>query len=161
GWEVAREIPVHSGVTSFRLAAWNILNDFGEAGIPSLELRLPFLREELIRTAAEIVALQEVTPGAARDLLATPQAWPIFLSASPNLAGVDPHGPFLLSRYPFSLVEHAAGHRPVPIGTWKFADCLVHVANVHLPSNRTTDAALHRRRLLAGLIADLESLPGD
>ena len=84
-----------------------------------------------------------------------------FCPNPPHLVGLDPHGPFFLSRHPFSLAEHAAGHRPVPVGTWKFADRLVHVANVHLPSNRTADAALHRRRLLAGLFADLEPLSGD
>jgi poly(A) polymerase len=160
-WELAGERPVYPEVTTFRLATWNVMNDFGEPDVPSLESRLPFLRAELARAGADIVALQEVTPALARDLLATPRSEPLFLSEPPTLVGLDPHGPFLLSRYCFSLAEHAAGHRPVPVGTWKFADRLVHVANVHLPSNRTEDAALHRRRLLASTFAALEPLPGD
>jgi poly(A) polymerase len=159
-WEVAAET-TRSEVASFRLVTWNTLCDFADAGVPPLDVRLPMLREELARAAADVVALQEATPALARGLLATPRAEPVFLSEAPHLAGLDPHGPLLLSRLPFSLAEHAAGHRPVPVGTWEFAHGTVHVANVHLPSNRTADAAPHRRRLLAGLLADLEPLSGD
>src|SRR5262249_38772791 len=154
-WEVASEAQDDPEATSFRLATWNVLNDFSDPGIPSLASRLALLREELARASADVVALQEVTPALARGLLATPRAEPVSLSERPTLAGLEPHGPFFLSRHPFSLTEFAAGHRPVLVGTWRFVGRVVHVANLHLPSNRTTDAALHRRRLLAGLLGAL------
>lgn len=160
-WELLGEATAQPEVASFRLAAWNVLCDFADSEVPSLEARLPLLREELARASADVVALQEATPTLVRNLLTTPRSEPVFLSEPPHLAGLDPHGTFLLSGHPFSLAEHAAGQRPVLVGTWQFADRLVHVANVHLPSNRTTDAALHRRRLLESLFASLESLTGD
>src|SRR5262249_46296349 len=82
-WEGANAGTARPEVASFHLATWNTLCDFGDSDLPPLETRLPILREELARTAADIVALQEMTPALARALLAAPRNEPLFLSEPP------------------------------------------------------------------------------
>ncbi len=159
-WETAFA-PGSESARSFDLATWNVLCDFGELTVPSLQRRLPALLVELAHLDAGIIALQEATPAFTRALLAQPRRGPIYLSESPGLIGLEPHGVLLLSRWPFTLLEHAGGSRPILVGTWPFGDHLVRVVNLHLPSNRSTDAPEQRRRRLEGLLTDLAHLTGD
>src|SRR5262249_6132672 len=50
-WEAVAGGADVAGAASFRLATWNVLCDFADAEVPTLEVRLPLLTAELARAA--------------------------------------------------------------------------------------------------------------
>jgi poly(A) polymerase len=68
----------------------------------------------------------------------------------------------LLSRLPFTLVEHQySAHKRVLVGTWEINGRSLHLAVVHLTSNRAHNALEVRAHQRSVLLEYLKTLPGD
>jgi poly(A) polymerase len=124
--------------------------------------RLPAIVEHLRRCDADIIALQEVTPPLLDVLLEQDWVHSYAISESPEAQTLKPYGLLLLSRLPFTLVEHQySAHKRVLVGTWQINGRSLHLAVVHLTSNRAHNAYDVRAHQRSVLLEYLKTLPGD
>jgi poly(A) polymerase len=144
------------------IVSYNILSDLHDADKIHTDKRLPIILDELHKTNADIIALQEVTPGSLSFILATDWVQNYFISESPSGHNVKPYGNLIMSRWAFNLVEHQfSGHKRVLVGNWNINDRVVHLANVHLTSDRGENALQKRTQQLATVVGYLQQQAGD
>jgi len=118
--------------------------------------------EHLRRCDADIIALQEATPPLLDALLEQDWVHSYTISESPAGQTLKPYGLLLLSRLPFTLVEHQySAHKRVLVGTWQINGRSLHLAVVHLTSNRAHNALEVRAHQRSVLLNYLKTLPGD
>ncbi|WP_309739768.1 poly(A) polymerase [Chamaesiphon sp. OTE_20_metabat_361] len=139
------------------IVTYNILSNLHDADKIKTDKRLPVILDELAKTDADIIALQEVTLESLNFILATDWVRDYFISESPNGNNVKPYGNLLMSRWAFKLVEHQfSGHKRVLVGEWQINDRFVHLANVHLTSDRGENALQKRTQQLATVVGYLQ-----
>jgi poly(A) polymerase len=144
------------------IVSYNILSNLHDADKIYTDLRLPVILSELATTNADIIALQEVTPESLAFILATDWVQGYFISEAPNGNNVKPYGNLVMSRWAFNLVEYQfSGHKRVLIGNWNINDRHVHLANIHLTSDRGENALQKRTQQLATVIGYLQQQTGD
>jgi poly(A) polymerase len=88
------------------IISYNILSNLHDAEKIQTDKRLPVILDELLKTNADIIALQEITPESLTFILATDWVKDYFISESPNGNNVKPYGNLLMSRWAFNLTEH-------------------------------------------------------
>ncbi len=161
-WQVFTGAVKSIDLDTLTIASYNILSNLHEADKIHTDLRLPAIVDELMRTNADLIALQEVTPESIAFILATDWSKDYFISETTTANNVKPYGNLLMSRWAFNLVEHQfSGHKRVLVGTWQLNDRAVHLANVHLTSDRGENALQKRLQQLATVIGYLERQVGD
>jgi poly(A) polymerase len=144
------------------IASYNILSDLYEVDKIHTDKRLPAILAELQQTQADIIALQEVTPTSIAAILATDWVRDYYITEPANANNVKPYGNLIMSRFPFELVEHQfSGHKRVLVGKWQINDRSIHLANVHLTSDRGENALEKRARQLATVFGYLQQQAGD
>jgi poly(A) polymerase len=162
-WQVftgeLRSIDLNNKLT---IVSYNILSNLYDADLIYTDKRLPVILSGLAKTDADIIALQEVTPESLAFILATDWVRDYFISESVSGNCVKPYGNLIMSRWAFKLVEHQfSAHKRVLIGSWNINDRSVHLANIHLTSNRGDNALQKRTQQLATVIVYLEQQAGD
>ncbi len=156
---IAKNIEIEDRLT---IVSYNILSDLHEVDKIYSELRFPAILAELSKSQADIIALQEVTPRSLAVILNTDWVKDYFISEAPNGNCVKPYGNLVMSRWAFNLVEHQfSGHKRVLVGNWQINDRQVHLANVHLTSERGDNAIQKRTQQLATVIGYLQQQAGD
>jgi poly(A) polymerase len=163
GWKVftgaAKSVDLDNALT---IVSYNILSNLHDADTIQTDKRLPVILDELAQTQSDIIALQEVTPESLKFILATNWVQDYFISEAPNGDCVKPYGNLLMSRWAFKLVEHQfSGHKRVLVGKWQIDDRSVHLANIHLTSDRGENALQKRTQQLATVIGYLQQQAGD
>jgi poly(A) polymerase len=149
-------------IDSLTIASYNVLIDVHHSERIQTHKRLPAILAELRKTDADIIALQEVTPALVDLLLKTDWVRDYFISESPYADKVKPYGNFIMSRFPFQLVEHQfSGHKRSLVGRWKLNDKFVHLANVHLTSNHSENSFQKRTQQLATVLSYLQQQSGE
>ncbi len=162
GWKVYSGTGESIELDALTIASYNILSNLHEADKIQTDKRLPTILNELHQTQADIIALQEVTPTAIAFILATDWVKDYYLTEAANANNVKPYGNLLMSRFPFELVEHQfSGHKRVLVGKWQINDRSIHVANVHLTSDRGEHALEKRSRQLATVLGYYQQQSGD
>jgi len=147
---------------SLVVATLNVLFDRYDDGSLHTARRIPAMLELLAESGADLIALQEVTPRTLAALLAEPWVRRSYaVSDGPLAATVEPYGVVLLSRLPMRARLRRApdgGHKHTVLATIELAQASLHVAVMHLTSDRRPDAAQRRSRELAGILRDLDEL---
>src|SRR5262249_42706846 len=134
------------------VATWNVLSDRHDPEKTHPDQRRPLLLDELRRAGADILCLQEVTPAFWDELLEQSWVRAGYVSEPPGGAALRPHGNAILSRWPFTLAARAfTAPWRVLVGTWQLGGQPLHVAAVHLPSDRAQDGPAERERQLSWL----------
>lgn len=154
GWaEVETSGLAEAGVEALQVATYNVLFDLHDPEQLYSERRVPVCLELLRERDADIIALQEVTPGLWATVLATDWVREgYYVSEGPGADGLEPYGQVLLSRWPLALELHAFGPRKrLVVGRLALAGRRLAVAAVHLTSNRRDDADDRRAAQLAVL----------
>jgi poly(A) polymerase len=161
-WKLFTGTTQTQNLNSLTIASYNILCNLYNAEKIHTEKRLPAILDELQKCDTDIIALQEVTPEFVEKLLASSWSKNYFISESITGINVKPYGNLLMSKLPFSLVEHQfSGHKRVLVGTWRLNNQLFHVAVVHLTSTRAENSLQKRSRQLATIIDYLQQQSGD
>ena len=171
GWQPIDQPSGEATIGALTIASFNVLCD-SEALLRSADRyeqeriqtaqRLPAIVEHLRRCDADIIALQEVTPPLLEVLLEQDWVHSYAISESPEGQTLKPYGLLLLSRLPFTLVEHQySAHKRVLVGTWQINGRSLHLAVVHLTSNRAHNALEVRTHQRSVLLEYLKTLPGD
>jgi poly(A) polymerase len=156
------KLPAIDSPEDLTIVSYNILSDLHDADKIHTDLRLPVIVDELAKTQADIIALQEVTPRSLAYILATDWVQDYYISEAPNGNNIKPYGNLVMSRWGFDLVEYQfSGHKRVLIGKWQIDDRDIHVANVHLTSERGDNALQKRTQQLATVIGYLQAQTGD
>ncbi len=162
GWVAIAPSPEPLKVGAMAIATFNVLCDIHEKELIQTEKRIPAIVQYLRDCNADILALQEATPPLLEALLAQDWTRDYFISEAPAATTLQPYGVLLLSRYPFTVVEHQfSAHKRVLVGMWQINGQLLRVAVVHLPSNRAHNAVEVRSRQLSALLEYLKTQPGD
>ncbi len=149
-------------IDTLTIATFNVLFNLYETEKIQTEKRLPAIFEQLRQCEADIIAIQEATPQFVESLISQNWIHNYFISESHIGDTVKPYGNLLLSRFPFTLVEHKFfGAKHVLVGTWQINKKLLHVAVVHLTSSRAENAVEKRAHQLSTLLAYLQNQSGD
>lgn len=161
-WETYLGAVVNQNINQLKVITYNVLcNEHEKEFIRSVE-RYPAVAQYLENLGADIIALQEVTPALLQYLQTLPWAQAYFISEPPHCPHLQPFGQVILSKYPFDMVAHSySPHKRFLVGTWYFNDAPVHLANVHLTSNRSGQASQKRQEQLEVMIKYLNTLSGD
>ncbi|ALF52408.1 hypothetical protein ACX27_05385 [Nostoc piscinale CENA21] len=161
-WQPYTQKATNVNLETLTVASFNVLCDLYEKDKIATEKRLPAIIEELRQCNTDIIAIQEATPTLLELLLS--QAWvrSYYISESSTAATVRPYGNLLLSRLPFTLVEHQfLGRKRVLVGSCEINGQLLHIAVVHLTSDRSQNALEKRQHQLTTIVAYLQTLPGN
>ncbi|MEW5859786.1 MAG: poly(A) polymerase [Cyanobacteriota bacterium] len=162
GWQPIDQPSGEATIGALTIASFNVLCDRYEQERIQTAQRLPAIVEHLRRCDADIIALQEVTPPLLDVLLEQDWVRSYTISESPEGQALKPYGLLLLSRLPFTLVEHQySAHKRVLVGTWEINGRSLHLAVVHLTSNRAHNALEVRTHQRSVLLEYLKTLPGD
>lgn len=141
----------------------NVLFDLYDEGALHTARRIPAMLELLAESGADLIALQEVTPRSLAAVLEAPWVRRGYaVSDGPTAATVAPYGVVLLSRLGVRAWLRRAvdgGRKRTVLATVELAQGPLHVAVVHLTSDRGQDAATRRPRELAQVLRDLDGLP--
>ncbi|HAS41420.1 MAG TPA: poly(A) polymerase [Microscillaceae bacterium] len=161
-WEIYLGTTGNQEITQLKIATYNVLcNEHEKEFIRSVE-RYPAIAHQLESLGADIIALQEANPALMQYLQTQLWAQAYFMSEAPNCPTLQPFGQVILSKYPFDLVEHLySPHKRFLVGTWQVNDVPIHLANVHLTSNRSERALQIRQEQLEVMVSYLNTLPGD
>ena len=144
------------------VATFNVLFNLYETEKIQTEKRLPAIFQQLRQCEADIIAIQEATPQFVESLLSQNWIRNYFISDIHDGDTIKPYGNLLISRFPFTLVEHKFfGAKHVLVGTWQINNKLLHVAVVHLTSSRAENAVEKRAHQLSILLAYLQNQSGD
>ena len=161
-WKIFAEKIGSVAPDTLTIASYNILSDLHEVDKIQTDKRLPVILHELRQTQADIIALQEVTPTSIAFILETDWVKDYYITEVVNANNVKPYGNLIMSRLPFELVEHQfSGHKRVLVGKWQINDRSIHLANVHLTSDRGENALEKRSRQLATVFGYLQQQSGD
>ena len=162
GWQPTDQLPTETTIGTLTIASFNVLCDRYEQERIQTAQRLPVIVEHLRRCDADIIALQEATPPLLDALLEQDWVHSYTISESPAGQTLKPYGVLLLSRLPFTLVEHQySAHKRVLVGTWQINGRSLHLAVVHLTSNRARNALEVRTHQRSVLLEYLKTLPGE
>ncbi|HBB36318.1 MAG TPA: poly(A) polymerase [Cyanobacteria bacterium UBA8803] len=162
GWQPTEQPSGKATIGALTIASFNVLCDRYEQERIQTAQRLPAIIEHLRHCDADIIALQEATPPLLEVLLQQDWVRSYAISESPEGQTLKPYGLLLLSRLPFTLVEHQySAHKRVLVGTWEINGRSLHLAVVHLTSNRAHNALQVRKHQLSLLLEYLKMLPGD
>ncbi|WP_339375947.1 poly(A) polymerase [Calothrix sp. NIES-2098] len=162
GWQPDLQPIAAFNVESLTIVSFNVLCDLYEQDKIETEKRLPVIVEQLRQCNADIIAIQEATPALVELLLSQTWVRNYYISESNTAETVRPYGNLLLSRLPFTLVEHQfSGHKRVLVGSCEINAQLLHIAVVHLTSDYAQNALEKRQHQLATIIAYLQQLPGN
>ncbi|MFH9348015.1 poly(A) polymerase [Kitasatospora sp. NPDC017646] len=149
---------------TLRVVTWNTLWDRYDADRIATARRRPLLLAELEAADADVIALQEVEPALAAQLLETPWVRDGYvLGGDPSGGDVAEYGLLLLSRLPvLEAGRHVLGpHKAVTAVTVRAADGPLTVAAVHLSSDHSTDGPARRQAELTRLAEALAAVEGD
>lgn len=161
-WQPNTQQAVNVNLEALTIVSFNVLCDLYEQDKIATEKRLPAIVEQLHECNADIIAIQEATPDLLELLLSQNWVRNYYISASSTAETVRPYGNLLLSRLPFTLVEHQfSGHKRVLIGSYEINGQLLHIAVVHLTSDRAQNALEKRQHQLATIVGYLQKLPGN
>jgi poly(A) polymerase len=140
-------------VEALQVVTYNVLFDLYMPEKLYSERRAAECRALLATQDADIVALQEVTPGFWAALLA--ESWVrerYCVSDDPVAAGLVPYGQALLSRWPLALEVHSfSAQKRLVLGRMRLNGRTAAVAAVHLTSNYKMDAEDRRSEQLGVL----------
>ncbi|MBD2301843.1 endonuclease/exonuclease/phosphatase family protein [Nostoc sp. FACHB-190] len=161
GWQPNTQKATAVNLGTLTIASFNVLCDLYEKDKIAIEKRLPVIVEELSQCNADIIAIQEATPNLLELLLSQTWVRNYYISESSAAVTVRPYGNLLLSRLPFTMVEHQFwGRKRVLVGSCEINDQLLHIAVVHLTSDRSQNALEKRQHQLTTILAYLQTLPG-
>lgn len=161
GWQPIVQFSPSGAIDCFSVATFNALCDWHARERIQTEKRLPEIARHLHICHADIIAIQEATPILLEHLLAQDWLQEYYISARLPGETLQPYGVLLLSRFPFTLVEHSfSTHKRVLVGTWTLGVRL-HVATLHLPSDFADHAIEQRRSQLQKVLTYLNTQPGD
>ncbi|MFB2918185.1 poly(A) polymerase [Aerosakkonema funiforme] len=147
---------------TLKIVSLNVLCDTYESEIIQTAKRIPVIAAHLRSGDADIIALQEVTLPLLEFLLTQDWVRDYFISESPSGSTLPSHGILILSKLPFTLVEHEySQHKRVLVGTWLVNDEQLQVAAVHLTSDRARNAIEKRTHQISILLEYLKTQPGD
>ncbi|MGB6297021.1 MAG: RNA repair domain-containing protein [Rivularia sp. (in: cyanobacteria)] len=135
GWLPTEDISKSVKSNSLTIASFNVLHDLYEKEKIQTEKRLPAIVECLRQCDADIIAIQEATPDLLELLLSQNWVRDYYVSDSIAAQTIQPFGNLLLSRLPFTAVEHEfSTHKKMLLGSWFINNELFQVAVVHLTS---------------------------
>lgn len=160
-WKVINHIPTVN-CTQLKVATFNTLTNKYEKETIQSELRFPAIVTALQELDADIILLQEVDTPLLKLLLelAAQQGW--YSSDVQRTAQNYYQELVILSKYPFSVVEYQhSEQKKFPIGSWSINGQQLHIANVHLTSNRNKEALKVRATQLNDILAYLGNLEGN
>ncbi|OJJ15621.1 hypothetical protein BKI52_37700 [marine bacterium AO1-C] len=161
-WEAYLGAVATQEINQLKVVSYNVLCDEHEKQFVRSIERYPAIARYLEASDADIIALQEATPALLQYLQTQPWVQAYFISEAPHQPTLQPFGQVILSKYPFDLVEHLySPHKRFLVGTWNFNDTPIHLANVHLTSNRSERALQIRQEQLEAMVSYLNTLPGD
>jgi poly(A) polymerase len=149
-------------IPQLKVVTYNVLCDEHEKAYVRSEERYTAIAQYLESIDADIIALQEATPLLLEIL--SQQTWVqnYFCSEPANSPTLRPFGQVILSKHPFSLVEHLySPQKRFLVAGWQINGEAFHLANVHLTSNRTDKAMGVRQQQLDVMVDYLKSLGGD
>ncbi|KST65189.1 poly(A) polymerase [Mastigocoleus testarum] len=162
-WEEVNQDPESVRLKSLNVVSFNVLHDQYEAEKIQTAKRIPAIFQHLRKSDADIIAIQEATPNFLKLLLS--ETWvrnDYYVSESIDGENVKPSGNLLMSRLPFTLVEHRFSiHKRLMVGTYKINGEILQVGVVHLTSDRAQNAAEKRKYQLNTLLKYLQNQPGD
>jgi endonuclease/exonuclease/phosphatase family metal-dependent hydrolase len=162
GWQEFIGAIASVSIDTLTIASYNVLIDVHHSEQIQTQKRLPAILDELRKTDADIIALQEATPALVDLLLKTDWVRDYFISESEYASKVKPYGNLIMSRFPFKLVEHQfSGHKRSLVGSWQLNDKLVHLANIHLTSNHGENSFQKRTQQLATVLSHLQQQSGE
>lgn len=155
-WRPHNQSLISTKLTTLTVVTFNVLSDQYEIeGIETTQ-RLSTVVEHLRHTHGDIIALQEATPALLQILLAQDWISDYYLSETPEALTLKPYGILILSKLPFTLVEHQfSKHKRILVGTWVINQQTLQIAVVHLPSNGANNAKELRAKQLNDLLAYL------
>lgn len=161
-WQLINHSVAPTTIKELKIASWNVLCDRYESESIQTAKRIPAIAEHLRCCDADIISLQEATPPLLEFLLTQEWVQDYYISESPAGNTLEPYGILLLSRLPFSLVEHQySAHKRVLVGTWQINDKNLSLAAIHLPSDRAHNSVVLRANQLNILLEYLRNQPGD
>ncbi|MBD2340262.1 DUF504 domain-containing protein [Calothrix sp. FACHB-156] len=162
GWQLNTQKAASVNLETLAIASFNVLCDLYDKEKIATEKRLPAIVEQLRQCNADIIAIQEATPALLELLLSQTWVRNYYISESSTAETVRPYGNLLLSRLPFTLVEHQfSGHKRVLVGSCEINGQLLHIAVVHLTSDYAQNALEKRQYQLATIVGYLQKLPGN
>ncbi|HLO84433.1 MAG TPA: poly(A) polymerase [Nostocaceae cyanobacterium] len=160
-WEINQDSTTDLKLDTLTIASFNVLFDFYEAEKIQTAKRLPAISQHLQQCDADIIAIQEATPRFIEFILSQTWVHQYYISESPAGKNVQPYGNLLLSRLPFTLVEHQfSAHKRVLVGQWQINNQWLNLAVVHLPSDYAQNPVVVRRKQLTKIINYLQQQPG-
>jgi len=161
-WQSVEDLSQSVKSSSLTVASFNVLHNLYEKEKIQTEKRLPAIVEELRQCDADIIAIQEAIPDLLKLLLSQDWVKDYYISDSMMAETIQPFGNLLLSRLPFTAVEHEfSTHKKMLVGSWFINNELFQVAAVHLTSNRAQNAAEKRKRQLKTLLNHLHKQSGN
>ncbi|MBE9206961.1 endonuclease/exonuclease/phosphatase family protein [Nostoc sp. LEGE 06077] len=162
GWQANTQPVASVNLATLTIANFNVLCDLYEKEKIATEKRLPAIVEQLRQCNADIIAIQEATPNLLDLLLSQTWLRNYYICESSTAATVRPYGNLLLSRLPFTLVDHQFfGRKRVLVGSYEINGQLLHIAAVHLTSHRSQNALEKRQHQLTTIVGYLQQLPGN
>lgn len=146
--------PIKSTRKNLRIITFNILCGLFESDKIFTEKRMPATIDILRDSQADIIGLQEVSPDFLELILSADWVRENYFVSDVNPGKtVKPFGNFILSKLPFTLVEHRFfSHKRLLVGTWEINGQKLHGAVVHLTSDRGKNAPDKRRYQLTTLL---------
>ncbi|MDY6902270.1 MAG: poly(A) polymerase [Cyanobacteriota bacterium] len=161
-WQPMEKLSISIKSHSLTIASFNVLCDVYEKDKIKTEKRLPAIVEELRKCDADIITIQEATPDFIGFILTQDWVRDYYVSESSTANNIKTFANFLLSRLPFTLVEHKFSvHKHVLVGSWFINNELLQVAVVHLTSNRAQNAVEKRKHQLTTVVDYLQKQPGN
>ncbi|MCP4439602.1 MAG: DUF504 domain-containing protein [Aureispira sp.] len=160
-WKAISSAP-NINCAQLRVATFNTLTDKYEKETIQTKLRIPAILEQINALEADIILLQEVDAPLLKELLqiAALQGW--YSSDVQRTAKNYYQELVILSKYPFTFVEYQhSEQKKFLIGSWSINGQVLHIANVHLTSNRSKEALTVRTNQLKGIFTYLNSLKGE
>lgn len=162
GWQSFHQARENTLINGLRIVTFNVLSDMYEADKIYSSERIPVIIEHLKNSLADIIVLQEVTKPLFNQLLKESWVKEYFSSEAPEAPSLQPQNLVIFSKFPFTLVDHwYSTYKRVLVASWQINDQPLHLAAVHLTSNRANNSEQVRASQLSSLLKYLASLAGD
>ncbi len=162
GWRAYHQGQENLFLTKLKIISFNVLSDMYEADKIYTEKRIPLIIEELEKSQADILVLQEVTQTLFQELLKSPWLKGWFCSEAPEATTLQPQSIVIFSKLAFTLVDHwYSVYKRVLVATWQINSQALNLAAVHLTSSHTSNSATTRAKQLDILLKYLNTLSGD
>ncbi|MDJ1497980.1 RNA repair domain-containing protein [Cytophagaceae bacterium DM2B3-1] len=159
-WQIASEKSEVDNPKKLRIATYNVLTNRFDGEDATIHKRIPAIIEQLQESEAEVICLQEVTTLLLSKLLEQCWVQKMYISAIGETFAAE-QGLLLLSIFPFSLTSHSfSSHKGCLVGSLQLAENSIHIAVVHLTSNRAVDAEKIRTQQISVVRDYLYTLSG-